>query len=84
MDQETNEARVDRLVRQYALSAPAGRLDAGLVLRDQLGIESLSLVSLIVRLGDELGVDVIESGIQFGETKTVADLVRVAEMLARK
>ena len=51
-------------------------------LREQLGIESLALVSLVVRLGDELGVDVVESGVELGGTKTVADLVKVADALS--
>ena len=80
---ETNEARVDRLVRQYSQTVLDPRpLDAAVNLREDLGIESLALVSLIVRMGDELGVDVVDSGIELGAAKTVGDLVRVAHTLA--
>jgi acyl carrier protein len=81
---ETNQSRVERLVRMYAQTLPAGdALASSLALREELGIESLALVSLVVRLGDELGVDVVESGIELGSAKTVGDLVRVADALSR-
>ncbi len=84
MREETNEARVERLVVEYAQSLPERRpLDARLSLRDDLAIESLSLVSLTVRLGDELGVDVLDSGVELGEVKTLGDLVNVAHALSR-
>jgi len=84
MESETNQARVERLVRQYAQTVPGtGPLGPNLNLREQLGIESLALVSLVVRLGDELGVDIVESGVELGGAKTVADLVKVADALAR-
>jgi hypothetical protein len=81
---ETSQSRVERLVRMYAPTPPsAGALGSTLALREDLGIESLALVSLVVRLGDELGVDVVESGIEIGTAKTVGDLVRVADALSR-
>jgi acyl carrier protein len=84
MPAETAEARVERLVSEYAAQLPAARpLDTGLSLRDDLEIESLSLVSLTLRLADELGVDVVELDIELGEVKTLGDLVRVAQTLSR-
>lgn len=81
---ESSEARVERLVLEYAQNVPERRpLDAGLSLREDLAIESLSLVSLTLRLGDELGVDVLEVGLELGDVKTIADLVRVAHTLAQ-
>jgi len=81
---ETPEARVERLVLEYAQSLPPGRpLNPGLSLRDDLVIESLSLVSLTLQLGDELGVNVVDSGIELGELKTLGDLVAMARMLSR-
>ena len=83
MVEETAEARVERLVLEYAQSVPARRpLEAGLSLRDDLAIESLSLVSLAVRLGDELGVDVVDMGLELGDVKTLGDLVKVAHTIS--
>ncbi len=78
---ETSEALVERLVLEYAQNVPGHPLDPRLSLRDDLAIESLSLVSLTLRIGDELGVDVLEAGLELGDVKTVADLVGVAEKL---
>jgi acyl carrier protein len=76
---ETTEAQVERLVREYSQSAPPeGPLSPRLSLRDDLAIESLTLVSLAVQLGSELGVDVVDVGLELGEVKTLGDLVRVA------
>jgi hypothetical protein len=84
MPEETTEARVERLVLEYAQTVPSVRpLDAKLSLRDDLAIESLSLVSLTLRIGDEIGVDVMEVGVELGMVKTVGDLVRVAHILER-
>jgi acyl carrier protein len=81
---ETAEARVERLVCEYAEAVPAKRpLDARLSLRDDLAIESLSLVSLTLRMADELGVQLDELDLELGEVKTVGDLVRVAQTLSR-
>jgi acyl carrier protein len=80
---EALESLVERLVGEYAQSVPAGPLDPTLSLRDDLVIESLSLVSLTVRLGDELGVDVVEQGVELGEVKTLGDLMKVARTLSR-
>jgi acyl carrier protein len=83
MVDETLEARVERLVLEYAPNVPPRPLAIQLSLREDLAIESLSLVSLTVRLGDELGVDVLDAGLDLGEMKTVADLLNVARELAR-
>jgi acyl carrier protein len=81
---ETLEDRVERLVLEYAQSLPAARpLDRGLSLRNDLVIESLSLVSLTLRLGDELGVDLVEAGLELGDVKTVGDLVSMAHAIER-
>jgi acyl carrier protein len=81
---ETAAARVERLVREYAQGIPAGRpLDGKLSLKNDLAIESLSLVSLTLRLGDELGVDVVEMGLELGDVKTLGDLVEVANTISR-
>jgi acyl carrier protein len=84
MRSEALEDLVERLVLEYAQSpAPARPVDRGLSLRNDLVIESLSLVSLTLRLGDELGVDLVEVGFELGEVKTVGDLVTMARAIAR-
>ena len=81
---ETTTARVERLVREFAQGLPPGRpLDRKLSLKNDLAIESLSLVSLTLRLGDELGVDVVEMGLELGDVKTLGDLVQVADDITR-
>ena len=81
---EETTARVERLVREYAQGVPATRsLDGRLSLRNDLAIESLSLVSLTLRLGDELGVDVVEMGLELGDVKTLSDLVEIAQTISR-
>jgi acyl carrier protein len=83
MASEGLEGRVERLVLEYAQNAPPRPLSPQLSLRDDLAIESLSLVSLTIRLGDEAGVDVLEAGIELENVKTIADLVGIARQLAR-
>jgi hypothetical protein len=62
MFDESSKARVGRLVLEYARAMPAGRpFDRAHSLRDNLVIESLCLASLTLRLGDELGVNVMDS-----------------------
>jgi hypothetical protein len=78
------EACVTRLVLEYAQSVPDQRpLARGLSLRNDLAIESLSLVSLALRLGDELGVDVVELGLDLGPVQTLGDLVEVGTRLSK-
>ncbi len=84
MVDEPLEGLVERLVLEYAQNLPARPLAARLSLRDDLAIESLSLVSLTLCLGDELGVDVLEAGLELGGVKTIADLVGVARELAAR
>jgi len=82
---ETLEACVERLVLEYAQSAPPERpLHSGLSLRNDLAIESLSLVSLTLRLGGELGVDIVEQGVELGRLSTVGDLLDVARTLTEQ
>ena len=77
------EERVTRLVREYAQVQPAGTspLDRKLTLREDLAIDSLALVSLAIRLGEEFSVDIVESGVEFGQLQTVGDLMTIAEKL---
>jgi acyl carrier protein len=79
---EATEVWVERLVREFSPEAiPAGGLHPRLSLRDDLAIESLSLVSLAVELGAQVGVDVADIELELGDVKTLGDLVKVAETL---
>ena len=81
---ESAAAQVERLVREYAPGVPEGRpLDARLSLKNDLAIDSLSLVSLTLRLGDELGVDVVEMGLELGDVKPLGDLHNIALAISR-
>jgi acyl carrier protein len=83
MADETITQRVERLVLEYAQNPPpGGRLGPELSLRCDLAVESLSLVSLTIRLGDELGVDIVEREIDVGNVQTVGDLVALGASLS--
>jgi acyl carrier protein len=75
------EEQVTRLLAGYAQRPLGARPDLRLSLRDDLGIESLSLVSLVVRLGDELGVDASDDALDLSGLATVGDLVALARRL---
>jgi acyl carrier protein len=82
LGERTVESFVESLVLEYAQSVPTTRpLDTGLSLRNDLAIESLSLVSLALRLGGELGVDVVERGLALQDLKTLGDLIDLARTL---
>ena len=86
MNDPSIEARVSRLITEYA-QAPAAQttaLDHRLTLRGDLAIDSLALVSLTIRLGEEFNVDIVESGLEFGELQTVGDLMAIAEKLQQR
>ena len=77
------DARVAALVLEYSQNPPAGPLDPHASLRNDLGVDSLSLVSVAVTLGDELGIDLVEWGADLGKLETLADLVALGHALAR-
>jgi acyl carrier protein len=73
------------LVLEFAQSVPPSRpLAAQLSLRDDLAIESLSLVSLALRLGGEFDVDIVEMGLELRDLRTFGDLVHVARTLRQQ
>jgi hypothetical protein len=79
---ETMPDRVTRLLLQHAQSVPAERpLPTALSIRNELAVESLSLVSVLVDLGAELEVDVTESGVELSRIQTVGDLIAVGNEL---
>jgi acyl carrier protein len=80
---ETMEERVTRLVMEYASSAPSLPVDPALSLRRDLAIDSLSLVSLTLRLGEEMSCDVVEMGLELGRLETFRDLVALGHTMTR-
>jgi acyl carrier protein len=80
----STKERVESLLLEYAQSVPGARpLRADLSLQHDLAIESLSLVSLALRLGSEFGVDVVDLGIELGNLKTVGDIFNMAQTLSQ-
>jgi len=79
---ESMEERITRLLLNHAQNQVTLPLSPALDIRQDLAVESLSLVSVLVDVGADLGVDVAESGIDFGRIQTVGDLVSVANELA--
>ena len=86
IDGKSLSEKVTSLVLEYAQTPPAGAsasapLDGKLTLRGDLAIDSLALVSLTIRLGEDLGVDVVESGLDFSQLETMGDLLAIADKL---
>jgi acyl carrier protein len=77
------EQRITRLVGEYAQDPVGTRpLDLQLSLRKDLSIDSLSLVSLALRLGEELCDDIAQRGLELGRLETVGDLVALGNTMA--
>jgi acyl carrier protein len=82
------ESMVTNLVVEYSLSVPAERtIRPELSLRDEIGLDSFSLVSVMLRLGEELNLDLVEEstrrGIDLQTIATFGDLVRVARTFSQ-
>jgi acyl carrier protein len=77
------DVRIAALVLEYSQSPPAGPLDPNASLRNDLGLDSLSLVSVAVALGDELGIDPVEWGAELSKLVTLADLIALGHAFAR-
>ena len=77
-------ARVNALVIEYSQDSLKEPLDPKASLRGDLGVESLSLVSIAVALGDDHGIDLIEWGTDLGKLETLADLIALGQELARQ
>jgi acyl carrier protein len=76
------EMMITDLVLEYALNAPPERpLRSELSLKDEIGLDSFSLVSVMLRLGEALNVDLAEEssrmGIDLQQISTFGDLVRI-------
>ncbi len=76
------ENLVGAILAEYAHSSVVGSLaHPELSLRNDLSIESLALVSVVLKLGDELGVDVVDSGFELHAIQTVGDLLQLGRNL---
>src|SRR4051812_45965611 len=81
---ESMSERITRLLIQYArttVSDAHSTLPPALSIRNDLAVESLSLVSVLVDLGAELDVDIAESGLELSRIQTVGDLIAVGDEL---
>jgi acyl carrier protein len=83
VQQETQlEECITEILREYSqASSLPSPLKPSLSLRDDLAIESLSLVSVVLRLGDILGVDVVDSGFELHTLDTVGSLMALGKKL---
>jgi acyl carrier protein len=76
---------IPNLLSEYAQAPPPdGAWRASLSLRRDLGIDSLSLVSLTLRLGDALAVEVVDQSLELGRLETVGDLFRLGRALVQR
>ncbi len=82
MTHEELQKRVAELLAEYAAVAvdPAS-LDGSRTLAGDLGIESLSLVSLLLRVAEELEVDLVALGIDLTGIDTVEGLMQLARKM---
>jgi acyl carrier protein len=81
-DIETMSDRITRILVQHAQSAiPVGQISPRLSIRNELGVDSLSLVSVLVELGAELNIDITESGVELSRIETVGDLIGIGDHL---
>jgi acyl carrier protein len=75
------DERIAMLALEYAQVPAVMPLAATMSLRRDLGIDSLSMVSLILRLGDEVEADLLERDIDLARLDTVGDLVALGRKL---
>ena len=75
--------RVASVLAEYVPVMPANRpLPEGLSLRQDLALDSLGLVSVLIRLGDDFGIDVDDQEFDLAGLETVGDLADLVEKLA--
>jgi len=77
------EAQIEALVREYAQRPLIGKLDQQASLRRDLGVDSLSLVSVVAALGDRFGIDLVAWGADLSTLDTLADLFALGRALSR-
>ena len=76
------ENRISAMLAEFAqATSQTIPYDSSLLLRDSLGVESLALVSVILRMGDEFEVDITDSAMELNSITTVGDLYSLAHKL---
>lgn len=79
INSESVEGRISTILAEYLpLSSSDIPYDSSI----SLGLESLALVSVILRIGDEFGVDVIDSAMEMNSVTTVGDLYSLVYKLS--
>ncbi|MET0793594.1 MAG: acyl carrier protein [Polyangiaceae bacterium] len=74
---EVMQERVLRIVEKaFAPGKAPGRILTDQDLRDELGLESMALLSIAFRLESEFGLDLSEHGAEIAELRTVAQIAR--------
>lgn len=75
--------RLESVLAEYAPVMPTNRpLAEGLSLRQDLALDSLALVSILIRLGDDFGIDIADQEFDLAGLETVGDLHHLLEQLA--
>jgi acyl carrier protein len=75
--------RLESVLAEYVPVMPTNRpLAEGLSLRQDLALDSLALVSILIRLGDDFGIDIADQEFDFVGLETVGDLHHLLEQLA--
>lgn len=69
------QKRVIALIREVRPDIPPASLVGDIRLREDLGLDSLSLVALSVRLHEELGVDLMALAERAVAVQTIDDLI---------
>ena len=78
------ENRISTILAEYLQTNPLNLpFDSSISIRDTLGLKSLALVSLILRIGDEFEVDITDSVTELNSIITVGDLYSLAYKLQR-
>ena len=76
------EDRVSAMITEYApIASQNVPYDPSLSLRNSFGLESLVLVSVILRMGFEFDVDVTDFALELNSISTVGDLYSLAHKL---
>jgi acyl carrier protein len=70
------------ILSDYSELNPSAPLNLSLSIRNDLAIDSLTFVSILLRLEDALEVDLIEKGVELHTIESVGDLIDIARSLS--
>jgi acyl carrier protein len=75
--------RLESVLADYVPVMPTNRpLDEGLSLRQDLAVDSLALVSILIRIGDDFGIDMADQEFDLAGLETVGDLHHLLQQIA--